>query len=67
MSTYCLTYKTTVLYTIHESQNKGIRKNKKIFTKKGRRMGSEGRRIVENRKERQKGRVTENDRKRGNY
>ena len=30
-------------------------------------MGFEGRRIVENRKERQKGRVIESDRKRGNY
>ena len=36
---------------MQESHNKGIRKNKKIFTKKGRRMGFEGRRIVENRKE----------------
>ena len=33
--------------------------------KKGRRVDWEGRRIVENRKVRQKGRVTESDRKRG--
>ena len=40
-----------------------MRRNKKTVTKKGRRMGFEGRTIVKIRKERQKGRVIESDRK----
>ena len=38
-----------------------------ILMKRGRRMNQEVRRIVENRKGRQIGRVIESDRKRGNY
>ena len=57
MPTYCLTYNT--------HKRRVLEKNEKSFTKKGRRMGFEDSRIVENRKERQKGRVIENGRKRG--
>ena len=56
-----------LLKPIQESQNKGIREHKKILMKKGRNMNREVRRIVENRKGRQIGRIIESDRKRENY